>query len=558
MKFAGSCALDVETHGTHKETSDPRIAPFLLAAVAPHNIVTRKIPRLTTGSQVTVHNTPYDSVVCGEWDCEWDDTKQVAHLLGEPDTSLKGLVSRHLNRPAFVEGYSDPEKMADQCMWDAHQTWELLPVLISKLDEGQLNLYNTLEKPLLPLWCQMTLQGSYGLDIPRMNDYRSFVESRVVEIEKRVKEELPQLLHHEKQCLHCELWDGDKEKGSRCRPRPTKNGGETTLHEWSEERPHKREVNLNAPHQLKEAFERRGIYLPDTEVGTLQRYAVKSDEIALLVGHRNLTKRLRSYILPALEMAERNNGIIGGIWNPTGTWHGGRVSCTRLPMQTLPEWFMEYVLPPRDGWSLLEFDNAQLEVRVSAHVSRDPFLIEACRSGDFHGYIQEEFSEKDRRRAKVYVFSTLYNITRNGPQPPYPLIENAAKAGIRLTLEEAKAIQAAVLARAGSYLNDAMAVASSRDIQGLFGRRLRVPAGSDQDYADREAVNSRPQAGAGDITKMQQLKLWQAGYWVVRQCHDSVTICVPNSEVEDARVEVPRMMESVVDWDVPLKVEEKT
>lgn len=547
MNFPAPVALDVETHGTRKETGDPRIAPFLLAAIAPHNVVTRRIPVLSERAKVTVHNSPYDSVVCGEWDCEWDDTKMVAHLLGEPDTSLKGLVSRHLNKPAFTEGYADPERMAEQCMWDAANTWELFPVIYDKLSEGERELYETLEKPLLPLWCQMTLNGSYGLDMAGLEAYRDSVALEIDELESELKLELPDVVKDERYCLHCALWEGDKEEGSKCRPRPKKSGeGETTLHKWAEAAPKRRQVNLNSPSQLLECLNTLGISARDTEAATLQLLARSHSVVGKILAYRKHTKELSTYVLPWLE----KDGLLGAIWNPTGTWTG-RVSSREPNLQNVPSRLERFFLPPRDGWVMLTFDNAQLEVRVAAHISGDPLLGEACRSEDFHGRIQEEFRVDDRRRAKNYIFGTMY---LGGEQA---LMWTAQKAGLNLSWDEARAIQRAVRARAAVYFNWAESTSKKRIVQGLFGRTHRIPEG-DEEHMEKEAVNAPIQGGAADITKQQMLTLWKAGYWVLAQVHDSITVCVPESEVDNARIEVPRTMESVVDWDVPLKVEEKT
>ena len=74
-----------------------------------------------------------------------------------------------------------------------------------------------------------------------------------------------------------------------------------------------------------------------------------------------------------------------------------------------------------------------------------------------------------------------------------------------------------------------------------------------------EAVNAGPQGGGGLVTKFGMLALHRAGYEVVCQVHDSITVRVPDAFAEEAKVDVPRLMESAIPHPllVPLKAELK-
>src|SRR3989304_6800652 len=95
-------AIDVETTGdSRSETGDPRLATFVCAAIAPYGIVTYNMPVIHPGSTLIVHSVPYDPVVLRIWNAEWHDTKWLAAMSGELDTTLKGLTVRHLSRLAM-------------------------------------------------------------------------------------------------------------------------------------------------------------------------------------------------------------------------------------------------------------------------------------------------------------------------------------------------------------------------------------------------------------------------------------------------------------------------
>ena len=145
----------------------------------------------------------------------------IAFLSGEKDTTLKGLVSRHCDQPAFVEGYSDPDRMDEQCAWDSTRTMELLPILLEKMPEGPKKLYYELERPLLPLWTKMTLEGSYRLDRKPLEKHAKKLEKKVLAQEIALHLEFPPQMEVDR-CLWCAVWKPDMEEGTVCHLRPKK------------------------------------------------------------------------------------------------------------------------------------------------------------------------------------------------------------------------------------------------------------------------------------------------------------------------------------------------
>lgn len=532
-------AIDVETLGEKRsDTSDPRRAIFHVLANAPHNVVTFDLPRIKRGSHLAIHNTPYDAVVCGEWDCEWEDTKMLGHLAGLPDTTLKGMTVRELGRPAM--GYAEAKDLgheAEYCYDDARNTYDLVPVLKARLRPETLELYETLEKPLLPLWAKMTLEGSFHLDLPGLEEYREVVAREEEEALSQVLTYLPPG-RTVSRCRKCRVLKERLETGQRCED--GKNHGWDTY--FDEEEP----INVGSWQQLLPALQAMGLDVGSTAEEELAH--ISHPVIDALLTYREKAKVVGTYLDPWLEVA-REGKRLGSVWRPTGA-RTGRVASAKPNLQNVPNDLERFFLTPEDGYTLLTWDNSQLEVRIAAHISQDPDLIRVCHSEDLHGTLQQVLGAPSRRDTKVWIFGSMYF---GGPAA---IINQAAKFGLKMDVREALRIQSVIKKRMPYYFQVWGPSQFDKDvIEGLFGRWHHLPPDGNMVGM---SVNSPIQGGAGDVTKYQMLALWRAGYWVVRQVHDSVTLAIPNGDVEDAKVEVPRIMEQAAPpLDVPIRVELK-
>jgi len=541
LRITGPCSIDCETTGVKKvDTSDPRRAEHVCTAVAPHGLVTFEKPTIERGAKVTAHNLPYDAVILGQWDCEWDDTKVLGHLAGRPDTSLKGMQVALLGRPALhYEEAAERGELPAYCLYDAQNTWDLRPVLYNALPPQTQILYNTLEKPLLPLWSKMTMERSFRLDKGPLLAYRTALSGVVDGLLAQVQGMLPRGREIAR-CKKCELAQLVMEKGQRCE--------DGKHHSWQTAFDEDWPTNINSPEQVAAALESLGIHgLRSTDADTLRLVRDRHPAIPLLLEYKGRHKELSTYIEPWAELAEAGQ-LLGAVWRPTGAWTG-RVSSAYPNLQNVPKTLERFFLAPEQGDELLTFDNAQLEVRIAAHISQDPALLDACRSSDIHAEMMELFGFEDRRAAKVGLFGTMY---LGGPAV---VLDQARKFGVEMTWLEAEAMQAVIYQRLPDYFCWARGLAEERVIEGLFGRIHHIPLGGD-DHMAREVVNSPIQGGAGDVPKYQMLALWRAGYKVVRQVHDSVTVAVPASASAEAKKDIPAIMERAAPpLDVPIKVE---
>jgi DNA polymerase-1 len=310
------------------------------------------------------------------------------------------------------------------------------------------------------------------------------------------------------------------------------------------------------------------------DADVLARLAESHPIAARVVEHRALQKLISTYA----------NGLLAAVDARTGRLHTrfhqtvaatGRLSSSEPNLQNIPIRTAEgrrireaFVAAP--GMVLLAGDYSQIELRVLAHLSEDPVLVEAFRSGeDVHrrtaaevfGVASEAVSTEQRRRAKVINFGVLYGM---GPQRlsrelGIPISE--AEDYIRRYFER--------YAKVREY-SERVVEAGRREgfVSTMIGRRRFLPElGSRvpniRQAAERMAWNSPIQGTAADIIKLAMLALEReletsgGPARILLQVHDELLLEVPRETLEATRPVLRRAMESVVDLAVPLVVDLK-
>lgn len=530
-------AIDVETTG---ETSDCRKAQFNLCAIAPQGVVFLDPPRIDPTVELIVWNEPYDRVVLGALDNPSHDGKMISHMMGEPDTTLKGQSLRYLDRLMLT--YPEAERLGvlpEYCLGDAVTAYDILPVLLEVMDNSVRDLYYDLEKPLFPLWARMTSEGSFYVDHDKVETYYGDLTQRIGAA--RADLQLP-IDRDIRLCSGCGLWAEQKEVGQKCL--------NDRKHKWVDEHV-ETYANLNAPHQVKAALEGMGIDVPDTQAETLWFFR---DE-PLVQGLLHLKKMVKEsgMVEPLLHVPRGER--IGGIWNPHGAWTM-RVSCRGINLMQQPPSIWEFFLAG-PGHTLLTFDHSQIELRLAAHFSHDPVMLDIFREGglgDQHAFIMQHLGLEDRRLAKIFNFGWLYDVFETGAG----FEAQARKFEVELDWKTIRNANTMMNETFPTYRQHRRRVAESIRVPGLFGMIHYVPEGEEH-HRMNEAVNVPCQGGGALVTKYGMLALWRAGYEVVAQNHDAITLRVPNAYVEEARNDVPRIMEQAIPYplDVPLLVEAK-
>jgi DNA polymerase-1 len=310
---------------------------------------------------------------------------------------------------------------------------------------------------------------------------------------------------------------------------------------------------------------------PSTDADSLQKMAADHPIVEELLRFREVEK-LRNTYADALPKEVGPDGRIHAILNQTVTTTG-RISSESPNLQNIPlrtpggrEFRRAFI--PAEGCELVVADYSQIELRLLAHLARDPGLIEAFqRDADVHattaarvfGVPEEEVAPFQRRFAKVVNYGLAYGMEAYG-------------LGQRMDIptDQAKEILDAYFAsfpNVRSFMETTVKEARSRGYTAtLMGRRRLLPELASDNFrirqmGERMAQNAPVQGGAADIFKLAMVNLdaeleeRTMRSRMVLTVHDEVVLEVPFDE-HDAAVElVQRVMESVVTLEVPLKVD---
>ncbi|HZU05844.1 MAG TPA: DNA polymerase I [Chloroflexota bacterium] len=344
--------------------------------------------------------------------------------------------------------------------------------------------------------------------------------------------------------------------------------------------------NVNSPAQLSDVlFGRLGLKPPpgkrtktghiSTNVQVLTELRGTHPIIDLILRLRQLTKLKSTYVdaLPLLVHPE--TGRVHTSFNQTLT-ATGRISSSDPNLQNIPirtelgrRVRQAFIAPP--GCHLLGADYSQIELRILAHLTGEPALLEAFRRGeDIHaataarvlGVPLDAVTPEQRRIAKMVNFGVLYRISEYGL---------ATRLGIP-SAEAARFIQEyfARYPRVRAYQEQVLREGRQRGyVTTLLGRRRYLPelnathAGIRQ-AAERMAVNAPIQGSAADIIKkamidiQRYLDAHRLRAKMVLQVHDELVFEVPDEEIAVLAPVVKRLMEEAYPLAVPLQVEVKT
>ncbi|MDI6870935.1 MAG: DNA polymerase I [Bacillota bacterium] len=341
------------------------------------------------------------------------------------------------------------------------------------------------------------------------------------------------------------------------------------------------EFNLNSPRQLAAIlFEK--LKLPagkrtktglSTSADVLEELAFDHPIARHLLDHRQLVKLKTTYVdtLPAL--INPATGRVHTTFNQAVT-ATGRLSSTNPNLQNIPVRteeggkIREAFVAGGEGHVLISADYSQIELRVMAHLSRDPILSEAFRSGeDIHtrtaaemfGLPPEQVTPEMRSGAKAINFGIIYGISSFG-----------LARGTKISREQAQEFIKAYFARYAkvkAYLDEVVAAAREKGyVTTILGRRRFLPDLHSRNYAlrsfaERTAMNTPIQGSAADIIKLAMIacerELAARGLRtrMVLQVHDELVFEGPEEEVPAVARLVREAMETAVSLQVPLVVE---
>jgi DNA polymerase-1 len=345
-------------------------------------------------------------------------------------------------------------------------------------------------------------------------------------------------------------------------------------------------LNLNSPKQLSELFFEK-LNLPKTRKTTLgwstDAQAMEflrgtHPAVDLLFEYRELAKLKSTYVDALPGMINPDTGRVHTTYNQTRA-ATGRLSSEDPNLQNIPTRTelgrqVRRAFVARDGDEprmLLAADYSQVELRILAHISQEPFLLEAFgRDEDIHrataaqlfNVPPDQVTGDQRARAKMINFATIYGLSAAGLSNRSELTMAEARDFIRTYF--------AKLPRVEEYLKNTVATTRAQGYaETLLGRRryiadINSANGTLRAAAERMAMNAPIQGTNSDIIKIAMIEVQEAmdaaglRSHMILQVHDELVFECPPDEIPVVRELVRKIMPTAMTLDVPLKVEVKT
>ena len=464
------------------------------------------------------------------------DTFLAAYLLrpSQRSYSLDNVVQRHLGRT--LSQADGQMTLLDGPTEDASHVAAVIDLaerLVVELDEaGLYSVYADLEVPLAPVLGRMERAG-IAVDVDALEELRKQAQAATDEAESEARN----------------LVD-------------------------------KPELNLGSPKQLQEVlFDQLG--MPKTKK-TKTGYSTAAKEIeglAKVNPHPFLdyllkfreSQKMKSTV-EGLIKAVADDGRIHTTFNQTVA-ATGRLSSTEPNLQNIPVRTefgrrIREAFVVGDGYEqLITADYSQIEMRVMAHLSQDPGLIEAYRQGeDLHNYVGskvfgvgiDEVTPELRRRVKAMSYGLAYGLSAFGLAQQLDIPQREAKKLMEDYFERFGGVR--------DYLHKVVERARKDGFTAtMFDRRRYLPElNADnriaRDNAERAALNSPIQGSAADIIKIAMLRVDDAlrrgglRSRVLLQVHDELVVEVADGEEEAIKELLHREMDSAAELLVPLDV----
>ena len=337
-----------------------------------------------------------------------------------------------------------------------------------------------------------------------------------------------------------------------------------------------KKINLNPPKQLGELlFTPLGIPSPKKKISTgkevLEELADEYPICAKILEYRRYQKLQSTYIDALIPMRDAA-GRIHTRFDPVGT-ATGRISSSEPNLQNIPVRTelgkaIRGAFIARPGWVLVDADYSQIELRVLAHISGDPTMIQAFNedqdihartASEVYGVPISEVTGQMRSACKAVNFGIVYGISEFTLARNIGVSRYEAKDFIERYFKRYPGVKA--------YMDGAVKKGHEQGyVTTLMGRRRYLPELQSANYnlrafGERCAMNSPIQGTAADIIKLAMIKVFDAlrdgGYRarLIMQVHDELIIEAPADEAEAVKGLLKGCMENVFPMSVPLKTD---
>ena len=512
-----------------------------------------RVPLENPGVAKTAHNAKFDIMVLANYGvCVQGflyDT-MIVHYLLDPESrhGMDFLSRRYLNYdPVPIEALIGKgakqitmdmvsvERVTEYAAEDADVTLRLKNTLWPMLEEQQLvGLYQKIEEPLIRVLASIELEG-VRIEASGLKTYG---------------EELSVDMHR----LESEIRDTTGDPG----------------------------MNVNSAKQLGEALFGRLKIDPNakktktkqyrTDEEYLQSLSDRHPVIGKILEYRGLKKLISTYIDALPQLINPKTGKIHTSFNQAVT-STGRLSSNNPNLQNIPireeqGRKLRRSFIPDEGCVMLSADYSQVELRVMAHLSEDPAMIEAFQAGrDIHsataarifGVPESEVTREQRRQAKTANFGIIYGISAFGLAQRLGIPRGEAKEIIDGYFASFPGVK--------QYIDRSIETARDNGcVETIFGRKrflsdIRSGNAVVRGLVERYAINAPIQGSAADIMKLAMIeverRLRKGGYrsQITLQVHDELLLNAFPDELDAVRRIVVESMEGAAELRVPLLVD---
>ncbi|MCF7886030.1 MAG: DNA polymerase I [Candidatus Marinimicrobia bacterium] len=413
---------------------------------------------------------------------------------------------------------------------DADVAFQLTTILKEKLTEKNLDeIYYDIEIPLIPVLMDMEENGVY-VEIPYLQKMSDEIAKKIDSISEKIYDEAGI------------------------------------------------EFNVNSPKQLSEVLFDR-LELPQirkrsTAEKVLKKLEDKSPIPSLVLEYRKLSKLKSTYLDALPELVNKRTGRIHSSFNQTIASTGRLTSSSpnfqNIPIRTeIGKKIRKAFKPAKEGYKIISADYSQIELRIMAHLSQDPNLVDAFESDDVdihsrtaalvNGVDEADVTPKMRRAAKVVNYGIMYGAGA------YRLSNE-----LNISMQKARELKDKYFETypgINQYILNTLEKARENGFVTTLAGRIRYTHGINSDNknkkraAERTAINLPIQGTAADMIKIAMINInnrlnngdWQT--MMILQVHDELIFEVPNQEVDQLVAMVRKEMEAALPLDIPVKVD---
>ena len=425
-------------------------------------------------------------------------------------------------------------KMAEHLGQQVDALIEIRPILQRELaDEGLEELYQDVELPLVNVLAAME-QAGVKVDVPYLQELSRELHERVAALESGIYASVGH------------------------------------------------EFNIGSPQQLANVLfdelklpgaKKTSTGRASTAADVLSSLRGVHDAIDLILEHRELTKLKSTYVDALPLLVHPDTGRIHTTFNQTVA-ATGRLSSQDPNLQNIPvrtelgRRVRRAFIAPEAGWKIISADYSQIELRIQAHLTQDPILLEAFRAGEdihvataaeLHGVPLDQVTRDMRNLAKTANFAMMYGVSPFGLAEQTSLTQHEAGEFIKRYFERFHGVETFQK----RLIKEARETGT---VMTLLGRKRTIPELQSRVYAvraagERMAINAPVQGSASDIIKKAMIELYDhlidngMRSRMLLQVHDELLFEAPDDEVEALIAAAKEIMENALVLTVPLVVD---